>query len=120
MPKVGDTIPRGSIVLVPFPFTDLSAIKVRPALVVSCENIGKADLVVMFISSVITKSKNESDILLDVADADFKHTGLKRASLIKCRKIATLDRSIVLGELGVLAPRIMKRVDTFLQKILGV
>lgn len=120
MLKIGDNIPRGTIVLVPFPFTDLSAMKVRPALVVSRENIGKSDVIVVFISSVIPKLKNEVDILLELGDADFKRTGLKTASLIKCRKIATLDRSIVLGELGILAPRTMKRVDVIFKKIFGI
>jgi mRNA interferase MazF len=42
----------GSIVLAPFPFTDLSGDKRRPALVVSRDNHRRADLMVCFITSV--------------------------------------------------------------------
>jgi mRNA interferase MazF len=119
MAKVVQEIPRGAIVLVPFPFTDLSSIKVRPALVISRNNKGKADLVVVFISSVV-KKVHEEEVLLNVDHADFQKTGLRIASIIKCRKIATLDRSIVLGELGILSPHTMKHVDALLKKILGL
>ncbi len=44
--------PFGSIVLTRFPFTDLSGDKRRPALVVSCDNDRRSDLVVCFITSV--------------------------------------------------------------------
>jgi mRNA interferase MazF len=117
MAKVASEILRGAIVLVPFPFTDLSSIKVRPALVISHNNKGKADLVVVFISSVMKKI-HEDEVLLNDDHADFKKTGLKMTSIIKCRKVATLDRSIVLGELGILSPSTMKHVDALLKKIL--
>ena len=42
----------GTIVLTRFPFTDLSGDKRRPALVVSCDNNRRSDLVVCFITSV--------------------------------------------------------------------
>ena len=42
---------RGDIVLVPFPFTDLSEKKVRPAIIISTKN--DIDVSVAFISSVI-------------------------------------------------------------------
>ena len=42
----------GSIVLTRFPFTDLSGAKRRPALVVSCANERRSDLIVCFITSM--------------------------------------------------------------------
>ena len=42
----------GSIVLARFPFTDLSGNKHHPALVISCDNHRRADLVVCFTTSV--------------------------------------------------------------------
>jgi mRNA interferase MazF len=115
--KTVSTIPRGAIVLVPFPFTDLSSIKVRPALVISGQNNAKADVAVLFLTSLVKKTTLADDVLLTSADKDFIKTGLKMTSVIKCRKIATLDRSIILGELGSLTPEMMKRVDKILKKI---
>ena len=45
-------IPFGAIVLTDFPFTDLTAAKRRPALVVSTDNDRRADVVVAYITSI--------------------------------------------------------------------
>ena len=61
---------QGDVVLVPFPFTDLSAIKQRPALVLSPERINKVrtDLVVAAITSQIPDVIGEDEILLSDTD----------------------------------------------------
>lgn len=84
----------GTIVLVPFPFTDLSGSKVRPALVVS--NLNEFDVIVVFISSVVPAKLNEADFLV-LSDSEI---GLKKDSVIRCDKIMTLSKSIILGEIG--------------------
>jgi len=114
--KSAASLSRGTIVLVPFPFTDLSGNKVRPALVVSVDNARGADVVVLFISSKIALSNKKEDIKI----SDSTATGLKMPSVIKCRKFATLDKVIVLGELGKISPLIMKQVDANIRQMLGV
>ncbi len=52
---------KGKIILVPFPFTDLSASKLRPALVL---HEGKRDVVTAFISSRIPSNHAESDVVI--------------------------------------------------------
>lgn len=52
---------KGKIVLVPFPFTDLTAAKLRPALVVY---EGEEDVVVAFISSGLPSAPSGVDVLL--------------------------------------------------------
>ena len=111
---------RGKIILVPFPFTDLSSSKLRPALIVSDPEYTDKDVSVVFISSKITKGKKTTDYLLKPNDAHFDQTGLKAASLIKCNKIATLDKKIVLGEIGFLHPDCQKRVDQNIKRALGL
>ena len=96
----------GTIVLIPFPFTDLSSSKLRPALIVSKKN-NSEDIIVAFISSNINEKGN--GIFLDQKDAVFEASGLKNSSVIRLDKIATLDKKIILGELGSLPLDFLKK-----------
>jgi mRNA interferase MazF len=85
---------RGDIVLVPFPFTDLSKEKVRPAVVISAEN--DVNVSVAFISSIIPEEPTAVDFVLSESHPDFSVTGLKRSSVFKMNKVLTLERSKIL------------------------
>ena len=62
MPRV--PLKRGDIVLVPFPFTDLTAEKLRPAVIVSSDP-QELDVVIAFISSIVRSGEaSETDFLL--------------------------------------------------------
>ena len=95
---------QGAVVLIPFPFTDLSASKVRPAVIVSKHNEGD-DVVVAFISSQKPPRLHRFDVLIADDGHGFASTGLKTTSVIKAAKLATLDKKIILGELGALNPK---------------
>lgn len=88
------TIPFGTIVLTDFPFTDLTATKRRPALVVSTDNDRRTDVVVAYITSV---ARVDPDAVPIPATPG---TGLKVPSVVRFDKIATIDRSILSGRLG--------------------
>ena len=112
---------RGVIVLTPFPFTNLKSKKVRPALIISSESIDKRDVILAFISSVINEADiKEVDFILKRTDKGFEETGLKKDSLFKLGKLATLEKSIILGELGYLPEEIMKKIDEKLKLALGL
>mgnify|MGYP001576186134 FL=1 len=104
----------GHIVLTPFPFTDLSGNKVRPALVLGIQDKGN-DITVCFISSVFQNKIHKFDILVDEKNKDFKETGLKSKSIIKTTKIATLDRAVVLGKIGELDTKNIQKVKKVLK-----
>lgn len=106
---------KGAIVLVPFPFTDLSWKKVRPCLVLYEQKSGE-DCIVAFISSKKHSKLSVRDIKVNAT----KSNGLKIDSVIKTDKIATLQKKIVLGELGTLEPALLKAVDSSLKRILGL
>ena len=91
---------RGTIVLTKFTFTDLSATKRRPALVLSVDNPVDPDVIVAFISSVVPNLPSATDFVLDTSHPDFTVTGLSKASVFKMDKLATLDKAIFTGELG--------------------
>ncbi len=101
---------KGRIVLVPFPFTDLSGQKVRPALILYVSR--GEDCIVAFISSVGRK-KSAFDVSIKATRAN----GLKVNSVIKTDKLATLQRKIVLGELGTLEVELLAAVDASLRKL---
>ena len=97
---------KGTIILVPFPFTDLSGHKVRPALVLHAPKNGN-DFVVCFISSNQKVKIGSFDLKLKAS----LHNGLKVDSVIKVAKLATLEKRIALGEIGSLDEKIMRDVD---------
>jgi len=76
---------RGDIVLVPFPFTDLTARKVRPAVIVSPDP-QSADVVVAFISSVSLSALARTDWILPSSHPDFALTGLKDELRVPARQ----------------------------------
>lgn len=88
----------GKIILVPFPFTDLTSAKLRPALIVS-KYREDDDIIVAFISSK-SAQQEQGIYTLKTSDPDFSETGLKVDSVVRFDKIATLNKKIVLGELG--------------------
>lgn len=101
---------KGDILLVPFPFTDLSGNKNRPALVlVSSER----DVTVAFISTQF-QWKEEHDILLQPNSEN----GLKKESLIRLSKLATIDKDLVFGRLGSIDNATIALVNTRLMIIL--
>ena len=81
---------QGDVVLVPFPFTDLSATKQRPALVLSPERLNKIrpDLVLAAISSQVPTVLDEDEILLSTSELGA--AGLPKPSIIKLGKIFTI------------------------------
>ena len=84
---------KGDIILIPFPFTDLSGNKKRPALVLVS---GEMDMTVAFISTQV-KWKEETDISLKPT----KKNGLKKESIIRLSKLATLIKTLPLDLLDV-------------------
>ncbi len=85
---------RGTIVLTPFPFTDLKSKKVRPALIVSSDELESDDVILAFISSIKGKEIGITDLLLKENDVGFKKTGLKVDSILKLGKLATIHKNI--------------------------
>ncbi len=108
---------RGDVVLVPFPFTDLSSTKVRPALVVSADP-QKTDLMFAFASSAVPA--RAGDVVLSEDDPAFPGSGLKRTSVFRMSKLVTLERSCVVRRLGRITPDVQARVNECLRRALGL
>lgn len=86
---------KGDIVLIPFPFTDLSGSKLRPAVILFEGNL---DVTVCFITTQLTLQEPT-----DIAITPNNINGLKKLSLIRTSKLATVDKLLIKGVLGKLA-----------------
>ncbi|MBI2335575.1 MAG: type II toxin-antitoxin system PemK/MazF family toxin [Deltaproteobacteria bacterium] len=103
----------GDIVLVSFPFTDLSQIKLRPALIISKEEVHQKedDYTLLFISSVIPLRIEKYEVLFEKTHPDFKMSGLKKDSVFKTNKLATVQKKLIKRYLGKLGPNIKTNVE---------
>ncbi len=101
---------KGDIVLVPFPFTDLTGNKWRPALVLIST---KTDVTVCFITTQFQQAES-TDIQINPSDLN----GLKKESLLRLSKFATIDKGIIPGKIGNLEPEYMSFLNKRLIKIL--
>lgn len=94
---------RGDLVLVTFPFTDLSAQKLRPALIVG--RVSGDDLILAFITSQVAIVDQAAEYLFAPTAPEFAVTGLKGPSLVRLNKLVTLHRSLVRRRLGRIGPQ---------------
>lgn len=111
---------KKTIVLTRFPFTDLSSSKRRPAVIISQVKEQDPDVIVSFISSVIPENPSETDFILETSHKDFNQTGLKKTSVFKMDKLATLEKSIFSGELGYVSDDIYKELEIRLKKVIDL
>jgi len=81
----------------------------------------ETDVIIAFISSVIPpKELAKTDYLLQADHPDFPKTGLKRTSVLKMRKLLTIERSRIIRRLGRVSPAIQKELDIRLRDAFGL
>jgi mRNA interferase MazF len=93
---------RGDVVLVPFPFTDLSGAKQRPALVVSADslNVTREDVLVAAITSQVPMNLAADEFL--VPAAELAACGLPKPCILRLSKLVSLHRQIIVKRIGAL------------------
>jgi len=111
------TFQRGDIVLIPFPFTDLTATKTRPAVVVSSDTYQnhRSELLLAYVSSQITKANSSVDHVL----LDWKTAGLPKPSFVR-PKIAAIEPDLVVYQVGKLSIRDVTEVDRCLRHAMAL
>ena len=87
----------GAVVLVRFPFSDLSESKLRPAFVLA--DVGRGD----FLLCQITSRRYSDSAAIEILDNDFKQGGLQRRSYIRPEKLFTANRTLIEREKDVAA-----------------
>ncbi len=110
---------KGKVVLVPFPFDDLSATKVRPALCLT-NPVGKySHIILALITSQIPTDLLETDIVLDTTHPDFSASGLHKPSTIRLDHLMTVRKSLIQRELGTLSSDTQDKIAEKLCKLLS-
>jgi mRNA interferase MazF len=106
----------GDLVLVPFPFTDQSGAKKRPAVVISSPtyNSARRDVVLMAVTSRVRATTGVGEVIV----SDWQGAGLLQASVIK-PVLTTVEKGLVLRTLGQLEPADQKTLRNTLRLILG-
>ncbi len=100
------------IVLLPFPFSDLSASKLRPALLLA--DAGKGD----WILCQITSNPYADERAVMLAEADFAEGGLQRVSYARPGKLFTANASLFQRSVGRLAGKPHAQVVTAIVDLL--
>ncbi|MGY3214685.1 type II toxin-antitoxin system PemK/MazF family toxin [Mucilaginibacter sp. HD30] len=103
---------KGDILLITFPFTDLSGTKLRPAVILAETG---SDLTVCFITSQMQWHES-TDLILNPTSTN----GLKKLSLLRTSKIATLNIALARGFLGTLTNIELNDLDNSLKQFLQI
>jgi len=106
----------GDVVLVPFPFTDQSGAKKRPAAVVSIAgyNTSRRDIVIMAITSRVRTQLGYVEAMVD----DWRAAGLIKASVLK-PVFSTIEQGIVLRVMGQLSAADLRTLQGLLRQVIG-
>jgi mRNA interferase MazF len=106
----------GDVILVPFPFTDQSTSKKRPAIVISSDNYNqnKPDIILIAVTSQVNANLQFGEVLID----DWAGAGLIKSSVVK-PIITTLERNLVIRMLGKLQSPDLQVLENILKQIIN-
>ncbi|MEX0648062.1 MAG: type II toxin-antitoxin system PemK/MazF family toxin [Balneolaceae bacterium] len=103
---------KGDVVVVPFPFSDLSRSKRRPALVI--QHFDGEDLILAQITSRPIRDKYAQPL----NDSDFKKGSLRKQSNIRPNKLFTCSENLILYKIGNLKKEKMQFIIRAIKHIL--
>lgn len=104
---------KGDVVVKPFPFSDLSANKKRPALVIA--DLTGDDIIICLITSQTAKD----NYAISLTNNDFANGKIKRDSNIRPNRIFTIDSKVILYRLGTLGKEKIEEVTEKIFEIFG-
>ncbi len=106
---------QGDILLIPFPFTDQSSVKQRPAVVISAESYNQSHLDII-LAPITSQIKGTPD---DVLLLDWQNAGLLKPSAVK-PILSSFDTKLVRRQLGNLSSRDLASVRILISQILDL
>ena len=102
---------KGNVVVVPFPFSDLTKAKRRPALIIA--ELEGNDLILCQITSQSIRDR----YALSIDDDEFETGALRQRSNARPNRIFTADRHIILYRVGHLKP---EKVNQIIDRIVDI
>lgn len=102
---------KGDVVVIPFPFSDLSEAKRRPALVIA--EMEQDDVILCQITSQHIGDK----YAVSIEESDFLTGSLKQKSNIRPNRIFTADKHIILYRVGHI---VSAKVNEVVKKLIGI
>jgi mRNA interferase MazF len=105
----------GEVVLVPFPFSDLSTIKKRPAVIINTRIYSNSTKDVIIIA--VTSNTENNTMNLDMTITNIERAGLYKESLIK-PAIATIEKKIISKKIGELSDNDKNNLMLMLKNII--
>jgi len=102
----------GAIVLVRFPFSDLSQSKLRPAIVLA--DAGRGD----WILCQVTSNPYSDTRAIMLSDESFRQGGLQRTSYARPAKLFTANHELMMAAVGVLTVEALRQVINAVVEVL--
>jgi mRNA interferase MazF len=104
---------RGDVVLVPFPFTDLSAQRQRPAVVLSGDRFHQSsqDVIIAAITS------QRASLFTDYPLQDWQSAGLLGPSVVRVGKLLTVHQALIRKKLGALTVADLSEIEKRLVQV---
>lgn len=109
---------KGKIILAAFPFDDLTAAKVRPAICLTEPLSQNQHVILAFITSRIPTDLQPSDLILEEDSVDFSPTGLKVTSTIRLHRLITISTSVLKREIGQVSLETYQEIKIRLKQLL--
>jgi mRNA interferase MazF len=110
----------GEIYLANFPFGGSPGMKLRPVLLLTGEIGSVPEVLVAYLSSVIPADVLPSDMVVDPKQPEFASTNLKKNSVIRLHKLATIHVSSLVRFLGILDASPMADIAAKLRVLLNL
>ncbi|MBX3035716.1 MAG: type II toxin-antitoxin system PemK/MazF family toxin [Anaerolineales bacterium] len=111
---------KHKVVLVPFPFDDLTSTKVRPAVCLTEPISQHKHVILAFITSRVPNEPLATDIIIKETDKNFSGTGLRVSSTLQLHRMMTFSTNMIVRELGQLSESAQKEVETKLKILFGI
>ena len=105
---------KGLVVIINFPFSDLSNFKRRPALVIA--DWRSDDFILCQITSIVHKD----EFAVHLTDNDFLSGSLLKTSYIRPNKLFTADKSTFINQVGYISTKKQKEVIDTIAKVLNM